>query len=165
MPFNSIFAWMMKKRMHQIDLFRKYPLEVQAELFEKMIVLSKETEWGSKYNYAKITSYSDFQLQVPLQEYQDIQPSVDRLMKGEQNILWSTDTKWFAKSSGTTSSRSKLIPVTQESLADCHYKGGKDLLAIYYDNYPNRKLYNGKHLYFNCRRQWFDWQTFICSSL
>ena len=84
MPFNSIFAWMMKKRMHQIDLFRKYPLEVQSELFEKMIVLSKETEWGSKYNYAKIKSYSDFQLQVPLQEYQDIQPSVDRLMKGEK---------------------------------------------------------------------------------
>ena len=146
MPFNSIFAWMMKKRMHQIDLFRKYPLEVQAELFEKMIALSKETEWGFKYDYAKITSYSDFQQRVPLQEYQDIQPSVDRLMNGEQNILWSTDTKWFAKSSGTTSSRSKLIPVTQESLADCHYKGGKDLLAIYYDNYPNRKLYNGKHL-------------------
>jgi len=146
MPFNSIFAWMMKKRMHQIDLFRKYPLEVQAELFDKMIALSKETEWGVKYNYARIKNYSDFQQQVPLQEYPDIQPYVDRLMNGEQNILWSTDTKWFAKSSGTTSNRSKLIPVTQESLADCHYKGGKDLLAIYYDNYPNRKLYNGKHL-------------------
>jgi hypothetical protein len=146
MPFNSIFAWVMKKRIHQIDLFRKYPIEVQQELFEKMIACSLYTEWGFKYNYSKIKEYKDFKQNVPLQEYPDIQPYVERLMAGEQNLLWPTDTKWFAKSSGTTSERSKLIPVTKESLEDCHYKGGKDLLALYCDNYPNRKLYNGKHL-------------------
>lgn len=146
MPFNSIFAWVMKKRIHQIDLFRKFPFEVQQELFDKMIESAIYTEWGFKNNFSKISNYEGFKTNVPLQEYPDVQPYVDRLMEGEQNLLWPTDTKWFAKSSGTTSTRSKFIPVTKESLEDCHYKGGKDLLAIYYDNHPNRKLYNGKHL-------------------
>jgi hypothetical protein len=146
MPFNSIFAWIIKKRLHQIDLFRKYPLEVQYELFERLILMARYTEFGLKYNFDDISTYDDFRKQVPLQEYEDIEPWVDRLIAGEQNLLWPTETKWFAKSSGTTSSRSKLIPVSRESLEECHYKGGKDLLAIYYDAIPNRKLYNGKHL-------------------
>jgi hypothetical protein len=146
MPFNSIFAWIIKKRMHQIDLFRKYPLEVQQELLERMIDLSKDTEWGRKYNYSALKNYEDFNKNIPLQEYHDVEPIIQRLMAGEQNLLWPSETKWFAKSSGTTSSRSKLIPVTKESLEECHYKGGKDLLALYYHNFPNRKLYKGKHL-------------------
>jgi hypothetical protein len=146
MPFNSIFAWIIKKRIHQIDLFRKYPLEVQQELLERMLDFSKDTEWGRSYNYSRIIEYNEFNKEIPLQDYQDIEPFVQRLMSGEQNLLWPTETKWFAKSSGTTSSRSKLIPVTKESLDECHYKGGKDLLALYYHNFPNRKLYKGKHL-------------------
>lgn len=146
MPFNSIFSWIIKKRIHQIDLFKKYPFEVQQEIFEKLIASGEFTEWGIKNKYSLIKSYTDYKESVPLQEYNDIKSTVDRLMNGEQNLLWPTETKWFAKSSGTTSSRSKLIPVTKESLEDCHYKGGKDLLAIYYSNHPNGKLYNGKYL-------------------
>ena len=146
MPFNSIFAWIIKKRIHQIDWFRTHPLEVQKELFEKMIPQAKDTEFGKKYGFTQIKTYVDFKKNVPLQFYEDIQPWVDRLMKGEQNLLWPSETKWFAKSSGTTTGRSKLIPVTKESLEGCHYKGGKDLLALYYTNLPNRKLFNGKHL-------------------
>lgn len=146
MPFNSIFAWIIKKRIHQIDLFKQYPLEVQEELFSKMIHNAAYTEFGLKYNFKDITSYSDFKNHVPLSTYEELKPYVERLMEGEQNLLWPTETKWFAKSSGTTSARSKLLPVTKESLEDCHYKGGKDLLALYYSNHDNRKLYNGKHL-------------------
>jgi hypothetical protein len=146
MPFNSLFAWIIKKRIHQIDLFKKYPFEVQQETFEKLIASGLNTEWGLENQFSTIKSYKDFKNQVPLQEYNDVQTTVERLMNGEQNLIWPTETKWFAKSSGTTGSRSKLIPVTKESLEDCHYKGGKDLLAIYYNNHPNGKLYNGKHL-------------------
>ena len=146
MPFNSIFAWIIKKRIHQIDLFLKYPIDVQLELLDRMIAMAKYTEFGMRYQFGNIRSYQDFKSAVPLQQYEDVKPSIDRLMEGEQNILWPTETKWFAKSSGTTSDRSKLIPVTRESLEECHYKGGKDLLALYYNNFPNRKLYNGKHL-------------------
>jgi len=146
MPFNSIFAWMMKKRIHQIDLFRKYPIEVQQELFDRLLDAGKQTEYGRKYDFNAISTYEDYKSAVPLVEYEDLKPWIDRSMAGEQHLLWPTDTKWFAKSSGTTSSRSKLIPVTKESLEGCHYKGGKDLLAMYYDNHPKRKLYKGKHL-------------------
>ncbi len=146
MPFNSIFAWVIKKRLHQIELFRKYPEDVQHELFEKLIEQGAQTVYGKQYHFHQIQSYSDFKELVPLNNYESLKPWIDRLMEGEQYLLWPQDTKWFAKSSGTTSERSKFIPVTRESLEDCHYKGGKDLLALYYENFPNRKLYKGKHL-------------------
>lgn len=146
MPFNSIFSWFIKKRIHQIELFKMYPVEVQNECFQKLIAVAKDTEWGKKYGYSSIENYSDFTTRVPLQEYEDVKPYIDRLVKGEQNLLWPTPVKWFAKSSGTTSDKSKLIPVTKEALEECHYKGGKDLLSLYYNNHENRKLYKGKHL-------------------
>lgn len=146
MPFNSIFAWMMKKRIHQIDLFRKYPLDVQQEIFLFLINQAENTEFGKKNHFNEIESYKDFKRFVPLHTYETLKPQIDRVISGEHQVLWPSETKWFAKSSGTTSDRSKFIPVTKESLLDCHYKGGKDLLALYYENFPNRKLYNGKHL-------------------
>lgn len=146
MPFNSIFAWVIKKRLHQIELFRKYPEDVQNELFEKLIEQGNQTAYGKQNQFNQITSYQDFKELVPLNNYESMKPWIERLMEGEQYLLWSQDTKWFAKSSGTTTDRSKFIPVTKESLEDCHYKGGKDLLALYYENFPNRKLYKGKHL-------------------
>ncbi len=146
MPFNSIFAWVIKKRLHQIELFRKYPEDVQHELFEKLMEQGCQTAYGKEHRFSRIKSYQDFKELVPLNNYESLKPWIDRLMEGEQYLLWSQETKWFAKSSGTTSDRSKFIPVTKESLEDCHYKGGKDLLALYYENFPNRKLYKGKHL-------------------
>lgn len=146
MPFNSIFAWMMKKRIHQIDLFRKYPLDVQDEILIQLITSAKNTEFGRENHFDELKNYEQFQKKVPLNSYETLKNKIDRIIAGEQNILWHSETKWFAKSSGTTSSRSKFIPVSKESLFDCHYKGGKDLLALYYENFPNRKLYNGKHL-------------------
>lgn len=146
MPFNAIFGWLIKKRIHQIELFRKYPIEVQTEWFERLIQEGKETTFGKKYNFERIASYEDFKTKVPLQDYNDVKSWVDLAVEGETSVLWPGETKWFAKSSGTTSDRSKFIPVTKDSLEDCHYKGGKDLLAIYYSHFPNTKLYKGKHL-------------------
>ena len=146
MALNSVFSWFMKKRIHQIDLFKKYPIEVQNEVFEKLISMGKSTEWGRKYGYEKLKSPGDFQEAVPLQTYEDIKPYVARLKQGEQNLLWSTPINWFAKSSGTTNDKSKFIPVSREALEDCHYKAGKDLLALYNHNNPNNKVYNGKSL-------------------
>lgn len=146
MPLNSIFAWFIKKRIHQIDLFKKYPLDVQRELLIKLIKSAKNTEWGEKHNYSKISSYSTFSQNVPLQDYNSVKPWIDKMFNGEQNLVWPSDIKMFAKSSGTTSDKSKFIPVSTESLEECHYKGGKDLLSIHYNNFPDTKLYKGKHL-------------------
>lgn len=146
MPFNSIFSWLIKKRMHQIELFVKYPLEVQGELMAKLISSAKDTEWGKKYDYQSIDLYDDFKNRFPIQDYNDVKPYIDRIFEGEQNLLWPSEIKWFAKSSGTTNDKFKLIPVSKEALEECHYKGGKDLLCLYYQHHPNRKLYKGKHL-------------------
>ena len=146
MPFNSLFSWFIKKRIHQIELFKKYPLEVQDEVLHHLVQRGKSTIWGKTHGYDTIQSYEDFNRQVPLTDYETLSPYVNRLLKNEQQLLWDTDIKWFAKSSGTMSAKSKFIPVSKESLEECHYKGGKDLLSLYYNQIPDRKLYKGKHL-------------------
>ncbi|MBK6962461.1 MAG: GH3 auxin-responsive promoter family protein [Bacteroidales bacterium] len=143
---NSVISWFMKKRMHQIELFMKYPLDVQDEWFKKLILAGRFTEWGKKYDYSSIGNYTDFVNRVPLNEYNDLKPYIDRLRNGEQNLLWNSEIKWFAKSSGTTSDKSKFIPVSQEALDECHFKGGKDLLSIYCTNNPDTKIFTGKLL-------------------
>src|SRR5690554_707280 len=146
MPFNAIFGWFIKKRIHQIELFRIHPVEVQKEWFERLILNGRRTLFGEQFNFNNIENYEDFKREVPLQDYDDVKDWISRAVAGEENILWPGETQWFAKSSGTTSDRSKFIPVTKDSLEECHYKGGKDLLAIYYSHFPNTKLYKGKHL-------------------
>jgi hypothetical protein len=136
----------MKKRLHQIELFRKYPHDVQNELLGRLIEQGKNSAFGKEHRMHEVKSYSDFSERIPIQNYDSLKPWIDRLMNGEQNLLCTLETRWFAKSSGTTNDRSKFIPVTRDSIEECHYKGGKDLLALYYENFPNRKLYNGKHL-------------------
>lgn len=143
---NSVISWFIRKRIHQIELFMKYPHEVQEEWFEKLINESRDTEWGKKYDYRSIQTEADFRNRVPVSEYNDLKPYIDRLRKGEQNILWPSDIKWFAKSSGTTGDKSKFIPVTEDALEECHFKGGKDLLSIYCNNNPNTRIFSGKWL-------------------
>lgn len=141
---NSIFTWFMKKRIHQIELFMKYPHDVQEEWFQSLISTAEATEWGKKYDYTSILTPEIFKERVPIQDYDDIKGYVDRMIKGEQNILWPSDIKWFAKSSGTTSDRSKFIPVSEEALEECHFQGGKDMLTIYCHNRPENRVFTGK---------------------
>ncbi len=143
---NSIASWWMKKRMHQIELFMKYPDDVQNESLRKLIVSGKDTEWGRGYDYKNISSLKQFKENIPLQDYETLKPFIDRVRKGEQNILWNTDIKWFAKSSGTTNDKSKFIPVSQESLDNCHYNGGRDMIAIHCALNPETQLFTGKNL-------------------
>jgi hypothetical protein len=143
---NSIVSWITIKRNHQIDLFRNYPFDVQREVLFKLLVKAKDTEWGRKYDYAGISKIATFQENVPLQKYEDIKPYIDRLKTGENDLLWPGEIKWFAKSSGTTSDKSKFIPVSKESLEECHFRGGKDIIALYNMNYPETRIYSGKGL-------------------
>lgn len=146
MPFNSVFSWFIKKRIHQIDLFRKHPIEVQEEWFEHLIEMGQSTQFGEEHGFDKISVLQDFKDLVPIRNYEEAKPYIDRCMAGEEDVLWPGKVRWFAKSSGTTSDRSKFIPVTKEALEECHYKGGKDLLAMYCDNHENAQIYKGKTL-------------------
>ncbi len=143
---NSFFTWIMKKRIHQIELFMKYPHEVQEEWFQNLITTAQHTEWGKTYGYSELNSSQQFKERVPIQTYDTLKPYIERMLAGEQNVLWPSEIKWFAKSSGTTNDRSKFIPVSEESLEECHYKGGKDLLSIYCNNRPETKIFTGKCL-------------------
>ena len=143
---NSLFTWYMKKRIHQIDLFIKYPLDVQEEWLYRLIASAQHTEWGKKYDYRSILTLEQFKERVPIQNYDTLKPYIERMLKGEQNILWPSEIKWFAKSSGTTSDRSKFIPVSEEALTECHFKGGKDMISIYCNNRPDTQMFTGKGL-------------------
>lgn len=143
---NSIMSWVMKKRIHQIELFIKYPHDVQHELLDGLVSKSVGTEYGKKYGFGSIRNYEDFKKNVPIVSYEELFPYIERLMRGEENLLWPSEIRWFAKSSGTTNSRSKFIPVSTEALEDCHFKAGKDMLSIYLNNYPDAKMFSGKGL-------------------
>ncbi|WP_245986230.1 GH3 auxin-responsive promoter family protein [Marinoscillum furvescens] len=136
----------MKKRIHDMELFIKYPHDVQEELRRGLLSRAARTEYGRKYGFEDLRNREEFRNRVPIVTYEDLYPYIERLMAGEQNLLWPTEVRWFAKSSGTTNARSKFIPVSNEALEDCHYKGGKDLLSIYVNNYPDTKMFTGKNL-------------------
>ena len=143
---NSIASWFLKQRIHQIELFIKYPNEVQEELLFDLLKTSKNTVFGEKYDFDSINSYNTFSQRVPISAYEDLEPLIERTRQGEQNVLWETPIKWFAKSSGTTNAKSKFIPVSNEALEDCHYKGSKDLLCLYLNNNENSEMFLGKSL-------------------
>lgn len=143
---NSIASWFLKKRFHQIELFLKYPNEVQQELLFTLLKFAKDTEIGKRYDFASIKSYKEFSERVPIVNYESIQPLIERSRNGEQNIFWPRPIKWFAKSSGTTNAKSKFIPVSTDSLEDCHYAASKDLLCMYLNNNEDAQLFTGKSL-------------------
>ena len=143
---NSFASWVLKQRIHQIELFLKYPNEVQEELLMNLIRATENTVVGKKYDYASINSYSTFAERIPVSTYEELQPLIERTRKGEQHVFWETPIKWFAKSSGTTNAKSKFIPVSPEALEDCHYKAGKDLLCMYLNNNENSEMFMGKSL-------------------
>ena len=143
---NSIASWFLKQRIHQIELFLKYPNEVQEELLFSLINASQNTVIGQQYDFESIETYRAFAERVPISSYEDLEPLIERTRQGEQNVLWETPIKWFAKSSGTTNAKSKFIPVSNEALEDCHYKGSKDLLCLYLNNNENSEMFLGKSL-------------------
>jgi hypothetical protein len=143
---NSIASWVLKQRIHQIELFLKYPNEVQEELLMNLIRRAENTVIGAQYEFSSITSYTTFSERVPVAIYEDLQPLIERTRQGEQNVFWDAPIKWFAKSSGTTNAKSKFIPVSNDALEDCHYKGSKDLLCLYLNNNEDSDMFLGKSL-------------------
>ncbi|MBF7091813.1 GH3 auxin-responsive promoter family protein [Flavobacterium sp. ALJ2] len=143
---NSFASWVLKQRIHQIELFLKYPNEVQEELLHNLLLAAENTIVGKQYDFASINSYQTFSERVPIATYEELQPLIERTRQGEQNVFWETPIKWFAKSSGTTNAKSKFIPVSNEALEDCHYKGSKDLLCLYLNNNEDSELFLGKSL-------------------
>lgn len=154
--FNSVASWFLKKRIHQIELFLKYPHEVQNEILHQLIDTAQETVYGTQHGFESIQKYEAFKNNVPLTTYEEFEPYIERCRKKESNLFWPTEIKWFAKSSGTTNAKSKFIPVSEESLQDCHYKSSKDLLCMYLNNNENSELFLGKNLRLGGSKQLYE---------
>ena len=78
---SSVMSWVMRKRMHQIDLFRKYPHEVQEEWLQKLLSTAQETHFGQQYSFENIQNYADFKAQVPVHRYQDLEEYITAIRK------------------------------------------------------------------------------------
>ncbi|MDD4657354.1 MAG: GH3 auxin-responsive promoter family protein, partial [Bacteroidales bacterium] len=147
MSFTSkLYSLISKNRLKSIDLSRKNPELFQRKLFNELIKRGAKTEFGKEHNFEAINSIDKYGQNVPLRDYNMFEPYIERVRKQEKNVLWDTPVKWFAKSSGTSSSKSKFIPITKDSLQNCHYSGMKKMIATYIDNNPLSQLFDGDAL-------------------
>jgi hypothetical protein len=142
-PAISILA---RLRLWRVQNWINYPVTAQRNVLQDLVTQAQSTEFGRKYSFSKLFTVKDFKNMVPIHEYDDIKPYILRMMNGEDNVLWNTPINWFAKSSGTTSDKSKFIPISDESLKENHFKGSKDVLTNYYENFPDSDLLTGKSL-------------------
>lgn len=143
---SPIISGLARLRLWSMQNWISFPSSAQRNVLQHLVTQAQYTEFGRKYSFSKLFTVKDFKQKVPIQEYDDIKPYIERMMKGEENILWNTPINWFAKSSGTTSDKSKFIPISEESLKDIHFKASKDVLTNYYKNFPESDLLTGKSL-------------------
>lgn len=141
---HSIVSWYMKQRLGEIELFKKDPLAFQQTTLYSLISKAQNTQFGKAHNFKTIKTEKDFKKQLPISDYETLKPYTEKIIKGERNVLWHSDIKWMAKSSGTSNDKSKFIPVSNETLQECHYKAARDVLAVYCNNFPDSQLFMGK---------------------
>ncbi len=141
---NRIIGSYLKTRMLRINRFRLNPEEVQRFWFDKLIRVCRDTEFGRRHGFKSIRTWEQFSRRVPVNDYDSLKGDIGRMMMGEKNVLWPGKVEWYSKSSGTTSDKSKFIPVTGENLKKCHIRGPRDVLSLYYHNRPDAKIFDGR---------------------
>lgn len=144
--FNTVVNWFMRQRMDQIQNFMDHPIETQQGVLFSQLYHAENTDYGKIYGFSSISSYDDFRRNVPIVTYEDFEPFIEQARQGKPDIIWPGYIRKFAKSSGTTNAKSKFIPISEESLEDCHFKAGKDLVSIYTNNHPENNLFVNKNL-------------------
>jgi hypothetical protein len=143
---SPIISKLARNRFWRIQNWSNHPVLAQRQVLQDLVTAGQYTEFGKKYHFAKLFTLKEYKKNVPIHEYDDMKPYINRMMQGEDNVLWNTPVKWFAKSSGTTSDKSKFIPISEESLTDNHFKASKDVLTHYYNNFPGSDMLTGKSL-------------------
>ena len=142
----NIYAAFSATLLKEIDALKKNPLPFQSQVFNTLMTSGSQTFFGQEHSFHRIHKYSDYQKFIRLHQYEDLLPYIERIRRGESNVLWNQPTPWFAKSSGTSGTKSKYIPLSSDALQQCHFKGMRSLLAVYLKNNPKSKLFNGKSL-------------------
>ncbi|MEC5158710.1 GH3 auxin-responsive promoter family protein [Chryseobacterium sp. MP_3.2] len=144
--FNTVVNWFIRQRIDQIQNFKDHPIETQEGVLFSQLYHAENTDYGKIYGFSSISTYDDFRRNVPIVCYEDFEPFIEQARQGKPDIFWPGYIRKFAKSSGTTNAKSKFIPISTESLEDCHFKAGKDLLSIYANNHPENTLFQNKNL-------------------
>ncbi len=146
MNLTPIAHQVFRRRQRRIALYATHAEEFQREAFEGLLSKAKDSLYGQKYGFSCIHTYDDFRRQVPTATYETTKGYIDRMRHGEKDVLWPGQVRWYAKSSGTTNDKSKFIPVSREGLRELHYKGSTDVVALYLQEHPKSRLFEGKSL-------------------
>lgn len=143
---NQFFRWYHAQRYKDIQRFMQRPQAAQVAVWKQLIAATKHTEWGKLYDYKSIKNTQTFAERIPVQDYDSLKPYINRMMYGEKDILWGGQVRWFSKSSGTTSDKSKFIPVSTQNLKECHIKGTWDTMTLFYHNRPDARQFELKSM-------------------
>jgi len=157
---HSIIGWYIKKRLDEIYAFIDEPIKTQEDQLTALVSRGRNTAWGKARGFADTHSYKDFVKTHPIVNYQTLKPWIQKIMNGQENVLWDGPISWMAKSSGTTSDRSKFIPVTTESM-EGHYTGARDTFALYLHNNPSSEMFRGKGVVLGGSHKVSEWNDDI----
>jgi hypothetical protein len=127
-----------------VDYFRRHPAEVQHRQWRELLDRGAATAFGRDHGFEAISSFEQFREWVPVRDYDELSPYIERARAGESDVLWRGDVPWFARSSGTTGSKSKYIPITRDLLRESHMRGPRDCVAFNVERYPATRVYGGK---------------------
>ena len=143
---SSAISRLARFRYWRIESWMDHPIEAQNEVLDNLLRHGQYTIYGEKYAMTRNWTDEEFRKNIPLCNYETLLPYIEQTKEGVENVLWNTPVNWFAKSSGTSGGKSKFIPISEESLENCHYQGAKDVLSMYYNCYPDSQLLTGKGL-------------------
>jgi len=146
MSLTSIVRNVFLLRQKELQRYDNEGKQLQQEVLQYLVKRGTDTQYGRSHMFTTIKGYEQFAQHVPLNDYESLKVSIDRMRHGERDVLWPGQVKWYAKSSGTTNDKSKFIPVSPEGLKNTHYAGGSDTVAIYLRNNAKSRLFDGRAL-------------------
>lgn len=146
MSLTKLIRPYFNSRLRAIDRYATHAEEIQRGVLARLLRRAADTEYGQRHGFAGLKDYELFAAACPVNTYEDVKDDIDRMRRGEPDVLWTGRVKWYAKSSGTTSDKSKFIPVSPAGLKDTHYAGGTDAVALYLHNNPQSHLFDGRAL-------------------
>jgi len=146
MSLKSFFAKIFAQKIYQkTQLWSNNPIETQHNVFEDLISQARNTQFGIDHHFDQIKTFDDFAKNVPVRDYEGLKLYVDKVVKGEENILWKGKPLYFAKTSGTTSG-AKYIPLTKESMP-FHIEAARNAILHYIHETGNADFVDGKMIF------------------
>lgn len=143
---NEIMKITLRRHLQRVERYMSHPGEAQERWFKSLLDTAKHTEFGRQYGFKEIQTPRQFAERIPVHDYDALKDRINRMMHGEKDVLWPGEVNWYSKSSGTTSDKSKFIPVTPANLEECHIAGSWDALALLYQHRDDLEIFRRKNL-------------------